>query len=91
MVKKKKVKKLYSNAKGLMGYGVGGMAGLGAMGAMGSIPGMPANTLTSTVGTGLNIGAIGGVAKIGLDMFSNDKRRVKKEKTNTVKKIIDRF
>ena len=62
------------------------MAGLGAMGAMSSLPGMPANSLTSTVGTGLNLGGIGQVAKIGLDMFSKNK-----EKKNPVKRIIDKF
>ena len=66
-----------SQAKGLISYGIGSMAGLGAMGAISALPNMPAagKTLTTTVGTGLNLGAIGQVANIGLNIFPKTKSK----------------
>jgi hypothetical protein len=71
-----------SQAKELISYGIGSMAGLGAMGAIGGIPGMPAagKTLTTTVGAGLNIGAIGQMANIGLNIMPKTGKKSKKLK-----------
>ena len=63
----------------MIGYGIGSMAGLGAIGAMGAIPGMPANTIGTTVGAGLNLGAVGQLANIGLNIMPKKDKKSKND------------
>ncbi len=84
MVKKNKYIK---HAKDTMGLGITSMAGLGAMGAMSSIPGMPAQAgnVTQVASAGLTLTNVGQLAKVGMDIMPN----TKKKKTNN--KVINKI
>ena len=68
------------DVKDLMKTSVTGMAGLGAVGAMNSIPGMPSNNIGSTLGAGVSIANLGGVAKIGMNIIPKSKSSGGKKK-----------
>ena len=80
--------KYIKGAKDTMKVGITGMAGYGVFGAMGSIPGMPAeaSAVTRVGGAGLQLAAVGQLAKVGLDIMPDDKK--KKLKDKYISKII---
>lgn len=56
------------NAKNLLKLGVVTGAGYGALGALGSIAPKEAGPALNTIGSGLQLGAIGGLAHAGLGL-----------------------